>query len=499
VSQADAAEIASWLKQIPPNPYQAYPGDTTAPNTTDSRAALRRAIAAAGDEAILWLVTDNIVDTTGTAGADPDAQLTADFYRELAANPRVQMIAAYPIFRPPLTCSWMCGTSLFAYGMYVSAFERPDSAEFHRLGGTTPGGGGPTAEGLLWNVELQKLAAQYSGGQSTAAGKGNLPGVPVRLKPIDTEALAIAFSHPALSCPKTPFGRELRCTARIEVKNVLRHQTVETAQLRLANRLLLPRQEGSGRRLAWASPVCAGRVETVSWQVRNGRHGGGADPIEIGPLEPLESAVVDVHFKLPPVVVDSYRRSTILEVALSKEIVLDGLLQAEIRNFRTVLAIHPDRFASVYGSDQLPGIFRYGEVGSAAATYRIDARLANNGQALALLALLGMGGGGLLILLVAMRFQTIQFTVAVDGSETARLSMPRLSRRDLDVAGVVRAQMVRGWGAGYTLVPRRGARLRRDGATWVLRLGDDLGEEHRIVIKRGWTPAGRKRSQQDNW
>ena len=107
----------------------------------------------------------------------------------------------------------MCGTSLFAYGLYASSFERPDSAEFSRLGGTTPSGGGPTPDGLLWNAALQKLAAQYSG--RAAEIRRDLAGVPVRLKPIDAEALAIGFAHPALRCARAEFGQELRCQARM--------------------------------------------------------------------------------------------------------------------------------------------------------------------------------------------------------------------------------------------------------------------------------------------
>jgi hypothetical protein len=498
VSRASTAEIASWLRQIPGNPFDV---DRQAPGTTDSRAALQTALAAvAKDEAILWLITDNIVDTEGGALTDPDARLTTEFYRELDAEPRVQMIAAYPIFQAE-PCSWMCSTSLFTYGMYVSHFERPESAEFHRLGGTTPEGGGPTADGLLWNSALQKLAAEYSG-RATKVGRGDLAGVPVRLKPIDTEVLAIGFGHPALRCKRAEFGQELQCQARIEVRNSLRHQTVESAKLHLSNEVLLPRKERSSRRLPWASAVCAGQVETLAWQVQGGRRGAGADPIEIGPLAPLQKVAVDVRFKLPPVGVDTSRRSTLFDVALTNSIVLDGLLRAEIHDFHTSLAIDPQSFANVYGSAQLPAIFRKGEVGSAVASYRIDALLANDGQALALLVLLGGGSLAALSALVAMRFQRKLFTVVVDGVESTRLSMPRWSSRELEIGGSVRASLRRGWGSDYRIVPKRGVRLRRDGTAWALRIGDDIGEEHRIEIRRGWSPAKPSSllgSHMDNW
>ncbi|MDP9119998.1 MAG: hypothetical protein M3O15_01300 [Acidobacteriota bacterium] len=501
LSRASAAEVASWLRQIPANPFEV---DRLAPLATDSSAALHAALDALGrDEAVIWLITDNIVDAEGgTEGAlaDPEARRTADFYRELDAEPRVQMITAYPIFRAE-ACSWMCGTSLFTYGMYISPFERPDSAEFHRLGGTTPEGGGPTAGGLLWNLALQKLAAEYSGGVA-AVGRADLAGVPLRLKPIDTEALTIHFGRPALRCARAEFGQELRCQARIEVRNILRHQNVESAKLRLSNEILLPRKEGGRSRLPWASAICPGQVETLDWRVQGGSQGRGIDPIEIGPLAPLQEVAVDVRFKLPAVAVDTSRRSTLLDIARTNRIVLDGLLRAEIRDFRTSLAIDPGSFASVYGSAQLPVIFRKREVGSVSAAYRIDALLANDGQALAQVVLLGLGGAGALCALVAMRFQRKQFTVYVDGIESARVSLPRFSSHEIEVLGVVRALLRRGWAPDYRLVPRRGVRVRREGPVWVLRVGDDIGQEHRIEVRRGWSSARSKApvaSRMDNW
>lgn len=171
---------------------------------------------------------------------------------------------------------------------------------------------------------------------------------------------------------------------------------------------------------------------------------------------------------------------------MTNRIILDGLLKAEIQDFHTSLVIDKDHFAQVYGSAQLPEIFREGRVASAVATHHIEASLFNNGQVLALLALLVIVVVGGLILLVAMRFQTRQFTVLVDGIESARLSLPRLSRREIEVGGIVRAYLWRGWGSGYKIVPRQGVRIRRDGPAWLLKIGDEIGQEHRIEIQRGW-------------
>lgn len=501
ISRRSASEIAALLWQIKGNPYEADPGGK-APNTTDSPAALRSALRAIGDDdAVVWLITDNIVDTAGGANPDPDARATADFYRELNANSRLKMIAAYPIFLAE-PCSWMCGSSLFVYGIYVSSAPHLPSARLRRLGGTTAAGGGPAPDGLLWNTALRQLAAEHSG-QAAAAGRAELAGVPLRLKPIDAEALAIDFGRPALRCARAEFRERLRCNANLVVRNTLRHQVADGVALSLSNDILLPYEERSTRRLEWASAVCPGQVETRAWQVAGGLSGNGKQDIQIGRLAPLQEARVRVSFELPAVEVDTHRLSQLVRVALTSNIVLRGQIRAEVRPFTTSLALEPQKFASVYGSGALPAIFREHVVGtSTSASYPIDAQLANDGQALALLTLGGGGGLAALCALVAMRFQRKQLTVVVDGIESARLSLPRWSRRDVEVGGVPRALLRRGWGADYRLVPRSGVRLRRDGAAWVLRLGDDIGEEHRIEIRRGWSTA-RSRSllgdHLDNW
>jgi hypothetical protein len=209
-----------------------------------------------------------------------------------------------------------------------------------------------------------------------------------------------------------------------------------------------------------------------------------------------------VSFRLPAVQVNTANRSTLFDVALTNHIVLDGLIRADIQDFRTSLAIDPKSFDQVYGSAQLPAIFRKGAVASVSATYPIDALLENDGQDLALLVLLGGGGAAALCALVALRFQRKHFTVLVDGVESTRLSLPRWSRQGLEIGGSVQAWVRRGWGPDYKVVPKRGVRLRRDGTAWILRLGNDIGEEHRLEIRRGWSaakPSSPFASHIDNW
>ena len=170
--------------------------------------------------------------------------------------------------------------------------------------------------------------------------------MPLRLKPIDAEALAIEFGRPALRCARAEFGEKLRCEARLEVRNTLRHQVVDEVRIALSNDLLLPHGERSADRLEWASAVCPGEVGTFAWQVQGGRRGHGDTPIEIGRLGPLERARVTVLFELPAIKTDVHQLSKLLEVALTGSIVLDGRIRATILPFTTSLELEPEKFAS---------------------------------------------------------------------------------------------------------------------------------------------------------
>ncbi len=494
--------LAARLRQLPENPYKV---DPDAPNETDTPSALRRVVEGLQGDEILWLVTDNIVDK-GSGGSpldDRDARLTADFYKLLDSEPRVQMISAYPIFQAA-TCSWMCGTSLFVYGLYVSPFERPPHGEFHLLGGTTPEGGGPSADGWLWNSGLHDLAARNSG-RIAAGGRADLAGVPLRLKPIDAEVLAITMAghegEPAVECDSgAEFGKPVLCRARLRIRNVLRHQTVEAATLQLSNELLLPAAAPAGPTVPWASPICPDTMTVSGWAIHGGSRHPGDEPIRVGPLAPLAESDLDVEFQLPAVDVDTTIRPTLFTVAFTNRILLQGTIRAAIHDVATRLAIDIHGFESVYGAAQLPEIFLHRQASSAEASFPIAAEVANDGQLLALLSVLGGGTLAALVTLIVLRFQKKQFTVSVDGLETARLSLSRCSGQNVEVAGAVRARLRRGWGAGYRLVGRGGTRLRREGGAWMAALPGET-EDRRIEVRRGWAPLHDPRlgGRLDNW
>ena len=503
VSAVDAGEIGRWLRQIPGDPYQAT---DRAPDKTESKAALLAAVEAVDDEAIVWLFTDNIVDSAASAEQSEDARRNLEFYEALKQTPQVQMISAYPLSQEG-DCDWMCGAAIFAYGMYVSHWERPDGAGFHQIGGTVAGESRPTDDGLLWNPDLKTLATRYSG-RAGAVRRVELAGVPLRLKPIDSEVLSLdfeLFDGQALGCDRTAdFGDQPLCEAVVHVRNTLRHQVVDSAKLVFTNGVMLPRKLDERTRLPWASAVCTGDVEMLAWQqLPDGPSGERDEPVELGPLEPLQEKTIRIRFRMPTIDVDTSERGNLLDIASTNEIVLDGHVSAELTGVQTRLFIDTEGMEDVYGAEDLPAIFRGRQQGRIKAEYPAGAIVANDGQLLGMIILLGGGGLFLLVVLVVMRFQRIQFLALLDGGELVKLSMARLSSRTLEVDGKRVVRVRRGWGPGLRVTPVGGSRLKRDGPNaWVLVLGGALeGDEYKLEIRRGWSRVARApgATSPDDW
>lgn len=498
---ARSDQIIAWLGEIPGSPYEVNPA---AANSTESEGALLSMLEAIPDEAVIWMVTDNIVDRGNAGTSTEDARRNLAFYNLILRDPRIQMVAAYPLHEAE-ACSWMCGTSLFVYGFHVSRFERPGSAETHRLAGTTPAGG-PTAEGLLWNTALKTIAAESSGRAANA--QMDLGGVPLRLKPVDAEVLSFEFKlhagKQAFVCNKrTEIGEILRCGIEATISNTLRHQKVDSAKLTFRNQTLLPRKPNQQERLPWASAVCAGEMQSVGWKV-NGQlvAQDGKNQIEIGPMAPLEKKVVQAVFDIPAVAVDTTQWSHVFDIALTEEILLDGRVVAELRGIRTSLAVDTQGLEQVYGAPELPRIFHGQEQSYIEAVYPAGAVVANNGQILGLLVLLGGGGLMLLLALVLMRFQRIHLLVLLDGMEHSKVSLPRLSYQWVSLSGAARIMVIRGWGREIRLRAGAGYRVRKDGSTWLL-VDPGGGPDLRVELRRGWGGAGRRTrpggSANDRW
>ena len=485
LGEAGAETIERILSRIQEVPFAV---DSQAPLTTETSKALARVISAIPDHSIVWLLTDNIVDTSGGVVSVEDARRNLEFYELLQNEPRIQMVVAYPLHEVE-TCSWLCGGAMFLYGMYISPFERPDGATFHRIGGTTAGATDPSPGGLLWNTELRAVATEHSGKAAE-----EIAGVPLRLKPIDREVLGLSFvdqGGQAMACDQqAEYGDSVRCFAKIRVSNLLRHQVIESASLAFEGGLMLPHRVREKTRLPWASAICAGEAQAAKWQVVGGRSGGKDEPLLLGPIAPMGSVEIEVVFELPAITVGSSDLSELLAVALTDRFQLTGTMAAKVTDVRTKLQIPGDSLEGVYGVAELPAIFRGRTQGELRVVHAATAIVGNDGQLLGFLLLCGIVLGTLLVGGLILRFQRLHLTVLLDGAELDRVSMPRLSRRKIRDGTRVLIEISRGWSRSFRVTGGSGFRVRKEDVGWRLTEGSGDYQDARVIeVRHGWGPS----------
>ena len=475
------------IDAIVSNPYKV---DMVAPNSTESSAALLRVIDGLPDEGVVWLLTDNYADQ----GVTDDVAGNRAFYDLLAHDPRIQVVAFYPLhLHGPTT--WMCGSSLVAYGLYVSKHERAPSEEVARVWGTDSAGQGPLEAGLLWNPKLKALYESYGGSSPQFP---DLSGTPMRLKPVDQNVLTVAFvpftekdgQDRVLHCGRASFDEPMKCEAQIVLRNVLRHQRVDHARLDVSNLTLAPsRADKSQNAIPWASSVCAGEMKVSKWVIPETSQDGTSSPIDLGAIGPLQSRTVQIAFDVPPVTVGYDGISQLKDVALTDAFELRGVLQANIGDVVTALHLDISTFKDVYGIENIPASFR----GSKTDRLRIEgparARFTNDGQRLAIMMLAGLIALVAVVLFFGVLMQRVYYTIRVDGAEHARIKLRRFGRFAIAVRGRTVALAVRGFGGDARLTGGPGWRLKQDGPNGFIAAQADGRDpdDHRVELVRGWT------------
>lgn len=401
-------KIRKWLQAIPDNPYDI---DDEAPRTTEAAQALDQVLKGLGNqEAIVWMLTDNVIEHK-------------TFYKKMRDDARLQMVSAYPIHARK-ACSWLCGSSLLMYGFYISPHLRPESEALHRIGGTQYGEEAAQKNGLLWNPALRKIAREHSG-QALKNKSGKIvAGAPVRIKPIDAEVLSFSLQieeGQAIRCQKSrEYGEDLKCFARANLRNSLRHQIIEKASLSFSNTALLPRTLESDERLPWAPAVCGGEIELLKWQLEDGESGDGDDPIVIGPLGPQEAMQVEMLFRVPGGKPSYSSWGDFLEVSLTEKVYLVGTLQAHVEDIKTRMFIDPRHLKGVYGAADLPGIFKKRmRKSSLTVAYPVAAVVTNDGRAFGLLVAGAVAIPLLLFLMLGFLFKKAKYIITLDGQEQA--------------------------------------------------------------------------------
>ncbi len=473
--------LAAALAEIPTDPFKAT---GNAADETHIKPALQAAVdlvLAGGDEGIIYLVTDNIADQSGGGVSADDARRNLEFYDYLKREPRLQLVYAYPI-HDVQKCTWLCGSSLFVYALQVSKRTRADTGEVDRLSGGHLGGGAATADGILWNSELQRLTSGHAG--KSPAG---IAGVPLRLKPMDLNAVSVSFERTPegklrpLRCARSAeFGDSVPCVASLVVTNTLRHERIDSARLTLEGGTLLPHTKESAARVRWASAVCQGSIRATKATAAVDDNGA----FLLGPIDPGASQQLQVKLLLPAITVAATSPSAIVDVAFTDAIVVEGPMRARVVDVKTSLLVPANERDAVYGASALPRIFTDRSEAEVNASFPVVAVVNNDGKVAALLLV----GGLLLVLLVVgvliFILQPAYCTLLVDGSEHDRYRLIRFASRRVEVRGVQYGRVKRGAGAP-AFVPVRGSQARRTGRAWAVT--PPAGSEARFELRQGRT------------
>lgn len=467
----DANALAARAAAIPDSPFAATGKNA---GETHLAAALKKALASMPDEGVVWVVTDNIADSSGAGVSAQDAARNRAFYDVLRSDPRVHAAFAYPVHQGDATCSFLCSSALYVYGIYVSGHARPPAAELDRLAGGLLGGGHTMAGGVLYHGELRATLGALRGEDA----------VPLRLKPLDVDVLDVALAKDKrgktrpLRCKRgVSFGENILCGARLVLKNRLQHQRILRADVHFENHTLWPRSTSGP--VDWMAPVCRGLVKT------KGRQKGAkvGAPITVGPIEPGASAAVDVYVLIPAVSAKPEGVGEWLDVAVTDQVLLEGAFAAAVTNVRTTLAVPPSDHGRVYGSDALPALFKSRTERRIDVIFPVRVAVDNDGRLTALLLAGTLLSVLTLIGLLVLKFAAVRCRVLIDGVTADTLRMTRWSSRKIEAGGRVIGYAKRGFDARVRFVPAKGITARPVGSAWRVDTGSG---ERRVEIRAGW-------------
>lgn len=501
-------DVESVLAAIPKNPIKF---DRKAAQETHLAAALASARELIGNDGVIWLVTDNISDEPGIGVSEADALRNLAFYNLLKDDPRLQAVFAYPLFDAE-QCTFMCGTSLFAYGIHVSNKTRASAKEINRLSGNHLKTGPATADGVLWNKALQEVARRHKGRPSSSpiADKAKaeaIAGVPLRLKPMDLDVVSVSFERNArgrvepLRCKKTAeFGDKIPCVATLVVRNNLRHQNVRSGTIVIENDVLLPRNGNAEsreekKRLKWAGAVCKNAIEMREISPKEAKNMEPKRAKDLGLLKiplrrlgPGSERKIQLLLMVPSVKIAPTTVGEVFDTAFVDTVLLDGTIRTKVIDVRTQLAVPKPMRKGVYGAGGLPVIFRTQSQSEIRVDFPAQVPLHNDGKLRAILLVAAAVILGLLLLLILLRFQRARVTVFVDGAEHAKLSLPRISRRKIERGATELGSARRGLAGKVRFVPKKGVSAKRSGSAWVLS-GGGLSD-CRVEVRNGWSRGG---------
>ncbi|MDP2310802.1 MAG: hypothetical protein Q8P18_32590 [Pseudomonadota bacterium] len=390
-------------------------------------------------DGVLWIVTDNFID----GGGGPDAVANLAFYTRIKDEPRWQVAYAWPVSR----ADWLGGSTLLVYGLYWSGRELVDAPTYAALA--------QADDARLGGKRLHETFSGVANPASPSAGQ------PFKLKPQHLDVVRMTFEGD-VSCPPAAAGVARECAARISVENLLDHRRIDSGRIELQSR----RIEGwgvqpgvpdgsSSVRVATVAPMCADAVTaTVALDQ---------------PIGPREKRVVDVTLKVPAVAVETYTLRDHWESAAHEQFLMVGSLDASIQDLQSSLAVEPAMMADVYGTAELPDIFKNPSTDDL-TTHVCVSMLVSNPSWLASITVLGLLG----VVVAAIALGTwlarpVFRVVRIDGVDRGRIRISRISSAEIELDRRVVARARRSLGGAITVGGVRPWQVTKRGNAWVLR------------------------------
>lgn len=417
-------------------------------------------------DGILWIVTDNIIDTGDGAQAD-EASHNRAFYEKLAADPRWQVVYAWPVSQG----DWLCGSTLLVYGLYFSPHERLDPAAYARLHSGS--------QARLSRPEQVQAFAKVASARSPA------PGQPFKLKPDDLDLVEPEFVGTVDCGGAKATGLARTCTAQISLDNQLQHRRVEAATLSLQGQRLdaWDRSQSPPVSVVTAVPLASG---TLSAQTS----------LE-APIEPHQEAVLQVALQVPPIETQMHTLRDRWESAQHPRFGMVGLVDMELTGLRTAMAIDPAQLGEVYGVQSLPQVFENPNTDQLSRTVCVMMTVDNPSYFSSIVLLVLLGGGGLGLVVGTWLLKPTWRHVVVDGVAQGQIRLSRLlpqsiqvdgkavAKARLDAAGRIKLRAIK----PYRVTPRGGA--------WELRQRDEEFDVRRKLELRARGAKTRARRGND--
>lgn len=388
-------------------------------------------------DGVLWILTDNIIDTGDGAQAS-EAEHNRAFYEALAADPRWQVVYAWPISEG----EWLCDSTLLVYGLYYSPYARVDRAGYEDLvDGPRARLGNPT---------------QIGGFGAVANPASPAPGQPFKLKPDDLDLVEPEFVGTVDCGSAKATGLARSCTAELSLENQLQHRRVEAATLTLKGQRIdaWDRSTRPPSPVVTAMPLASGTLS--------------ASTSLSAPIPAHEAAKMQVVLEVPPIETELHTLRDRWESSQHPRFGMIGLVDMELSGLETAMAIDPTELGDVYGVESLPQVFENPNTEHLSRTVCVMMTVDNPSYFSSLLLMGLMGFGGLLAVVGTWLLKPTWRHVVVDGVAGDRIRLSRLMAQEVRVDGQLVAKARLNASGRVTLRAIKPYRLTPKGGAWEL-------------------------------